>query len=473
VAGADFGGTNLTASQLYSTASYKAHNLQGIGLESFNLTGWNFSGQNLTNANLSSGTLTNANFTGGNLTGANVAGADFGGTNLTASQLYSTASYKAHNLQGIGLESCNLTGWNFSGQNLTNANLSSGTLTNANLTGANLDNTNLTNAILTGADLRGAQRLVLGSATITNTVLPNGTIQGLHLDSNNPILLVRNYGGNIPIHILQGMSMSPETSLVFQFDGAPWRSTISFDSGIPVTLGGNIELGVASGVDPTSLLGDSFHLFDWSSISPSGQFANVINDLPAGFLWNTSQLYTTGDVTLVPEPSTWKGPGGGSFNLASNWKNGSVPNGVDAIASFSENITAPSTVTLDSPVTLGILNFNSSQSYTLAGTGSVTLQVSSGTASINVQAGNHEISVPVVMNSDTVVSGAGTLDLSGGITGNHSLTVLGTLTATSIQVDTLTIGGAGATAVPEPSTIALLTLAFISFLAFKWQRRAA
>ena len=41
MAGADFGMSNLTASQLYSTASYQAQNLQGIGLESNNLTGWN------------------------------------------------------------------------------------------------------------------------------------------------------------------------------------------------------------------------------------------------------------------------------------------------------------------------------------------------------------------------------------------------------------------------------------------------
>ena len=162
---------------------------------------------------------------------------------------------------------------------------------------------------LTGADLRGAQGVVLGSAMTTNTILPNGTIQGLHLDSNNPTLLVRNYSGNIPIHVLQGMSMNSGTSLVFQFDGAPWGSTISFDSGIPVTLGGKLELGLAGGVDPASLLGDNFQLFDWTGVSPSGQFAQVINDLPAGYSWDTSQLYTTGDVTLVgspiPEPTSF------------------------------------------------------------------------------------------------------------------------------------------------------------------------
>ena len=46
------------AAQLYSTASYQAHDLTGIGLYGNNLAGANLAGQNLTNANFADATLT-------------------------------------------------------------------------------------------------------------------------------------------------------------------------------------------------------------------------------------------------------------------------------------------------------------------------------------------------------------------------------------------------------------------------------
>jgi len=109
--------------------------------------------------------------------------------------------------------------------------------------------------------------------------------------------------------------MSPDASLVLEFDGNPWGSTISFDAGIPVTLDGDLELDLAAGVDPAGLLGDVYQLFDWTGVSPSGQFADITNNLPAGYAWDTSQLYTSGDVMLVPEPGTLALLGAGAIGL--------------------------------------------------------------------------------------------------------------------------------------------------------------
>ena len=61
VTGADFsynGSCCFIKEQLYSTASYKNHDLAEIGLWGNDLTGWNFAGQNLTNARFDCSTLT-------------------------------------------------------------------------------------------------------------------------------------------------------------------------------------------------------------------------------------------------------------------------------------------------------------------------------------------------------------------------------------------------------------------------------
>ena len=113
-----YSGRRNHPTQLYSTASYQAHDLAGIGLTSNDLTGGNFAGQNLTNASFSSATLsgadlghanlTNAIFTSAKLAGPDLTGADmretkFGSTTLkgfTAAHLYSTASYRRTTLRG-------------------------------------------------------------------------------------------------------------------------------------------------------------------------------------------------------------------------------------------------------------------------------------------------------------------------------------------------------------------------------------
>src|SRR5262249_15477650 len=137
--------------QLYSTASYLAHDLSGIKLESNDLTNWNFANQNLSGA-----LFLHATLTGTVLTGADVRGASFEGTadsGFTAAQLYSTASYQAHDLTGIRLGYYNnLSGWNFAGQNLANASFGSAMLTNANLRAADMRGADFYPGTLDGAN---------------------------------------------------------------------------------------------------------------------------------------------------------------------------------------------------------------------------------------------------------------------------------------------------------------------------------
>lgn len=202
--GADVRGTNfqisdVTLAQLYSTASYLAHDLSGINLggttlsnanfaaisftqanfASANLAGAHFSQANLNGASFDGATLTNANFsqadlrnsyvTAASITSANFSGADvrgttflLGSTGITAAQLYSTASYQAHDLSGLRLAG-DVVGWNFHGQNLTGASfgtdssIQNNDFGQANLTGASFDYDSLTGSDFTGATIRGAK----------------------------------------------------------------------------------------------------------------------------------------------------------------------------------------------------------------------------------------------------------------------------------------------------------------------------
>ncbi|MFO0911803.1 MAG: pentapeptide repeat-containing protein [Pirellulales bacterium] len=348
ITGANLGEVTLrgfTAAQLYSTKNYAVKDLHGIKLGENNLDGWDFHDQNLANADFGSSTLANANLAGANLTnaalsvrgltnanltGAVVTGASFDfatSVGFTAAQLYSTQSYAAKNLSGIRLGDNNLSGWDFheqnlvnaylvnttltnanlAGANLTNARMEMSTFTNANLTGANLTNSVLlsshfTNANLTGADVRGAWVTDLAGAISKNTILPDSQLNGLNLASGEQ-LLVRNYHGNpdrgikkIPVKINSSLTISTGGLLSLQLDGQPWDSIVRFQTGIPVQLGGKLELNFTDDTQLAAQPGRSIKVFDWTGVTPQGQFTVQGQ---SGTEWDTGNLYTTGEVTLL------------------------------------------------------------------------------------------------------------------------------------------------------------------------------
>jgi uncharacterized protein YjbI with pentapeptide repeats len=325
VSAVDLSGTTphgLTKEQLYSTASYREKDLRGIGLagwEPFNfqgvdapgastdLTGWDFSDQDLTGAKLGGATLINADLTGAIAKGASLRNATSNG--FTKEQLYSTASYRSGDLAGVRLHDNDLGGWSFAGQNLADATF---------------DRSKLLNADFSGADARGAHDLNLAEAVARNTILPDGRIAGLVLAAGER-LLVRNDDGlppdvpqqppsfsnvfdlwlgprqPIPVTIHDQLSMSEGSVLQLVLDADPWNSVISFEPGIPIQLGGALELTFADDVSVATQVGRTLRIFDWTGIAPRGQFA-----ICSPYVWDVSNLYTTGEVTLVamPEPAT-------------------------------------------------------------------------------------------------------------------------------------------------------------------------
>ena len=257
---------------------------------------------------------------------------------------------------------------NLSGANLGGANLASSTLTNANLSGANLTSSTLTNADFSDADLRGASGWSPVPTTTThNSILPDGSIQGLALLAGET-LVVRN--NPIAITVTTSATIDGAATLQFLLD-AGWTSTVRFCPGLTPTLGGTLDLGIASGIDPSLLLGDTFQLFNWNGPLPANdQFSTVKAE--AGLTFDLSNLYTAGTVPLVSRsPESWNYNGSGNFSDGGKW-NQTTPNGTGYIAVFGDGVTTPinvpaATVTIDGSVIAGTLQFNSATtSYTLA-----------------------------------------------------------------------------------------------------------
>lgn len=169
----------------------------------------------------------------------------------------------------------------------------------------------------------------------------------------------------------------------------------------------------------------------------------------------------------------WKGGNSASptdWGVAANWSPSTgVPDGPGALANFGNQPATANLVDMTSiGRTAGNITFAATTGTTIQSTGgfSLTLDNAGGFSTIDV-AGNDVISAPVVLNNDAIIEGPGTLDLSGGIRGNHAVTVLGNLAAASIQVDALIVGGTGVVqTVPEPSALSFVLAAAASGLTF-------
>jgi len=115
-------------------------------------------------------------------------------------------------------------------------------------------------------------------------------------------------------------------------------------------------------------------------------------------------------------PNQWVLDANGTWSAGGNW-NGPIPNGVGAVANLFRRATGPRTIMLSAPTTLGTLTIDNSSSYTIAGTAQLTMDVASGSASVNVvNRGSHIIAAPFAMADPTniFVDVGSTLTFSGG-----------------------------------------------------------
>lgn len=123
---------------------------------------------------------------------------------------------------------------------------------------------------------------------------------------------------------------------------------------------------------------------------------------PFGATWSLGSNLTNVNIQLITA-NQWRFDASGNWGDIANWTL-SIPNATDAVANFLPTITSARTVFTDKPVTVGTLRFQSSSSYQISGQGSLTIDVSSGSGSIDVVQGTHKINLPLLVKDSTVVN---------------------------------------------------------------------
>ncbi|MCY2951766.1 MAG: hypothetical protein NTU53_07280 [Planctomycetota bacterium] len=143
-----------------------------------------------------------------------------------------------------------------------------------------------------------------------------------------------------------------------------------------------------------------------------------LNDLlSAGGPTPVGPAYISSSRELVP--NAWNLDANGTWSPDANWVVG-APNQLGLGAYFGAKATASRTVTVDSDKTIGVINFDNASGYTVAGPGTIKLQVAGDTrAAINVTNrngnGNHRIEAALQLNSPLWISqeSTGQLTLAG------------------------------------------------------------
>jgi autotransporter-associated beta strand protein len=132
-------------------------------------------------------------------------------------------------------------------------------------------------------------------------------------------------------------------------------------------------------------------------------------------------------------PSVWSTDSSGNWSDPAKWLNG-VPDGPGGFADLGPAISAPRTITLDGDRTLGLLQVNNANAYTIGGTSTLHFDQTIGDAEISVLLGNHTISAPISLVDSLAI----TLNTAG-----DSLSILGN------------IGGAGGLIKSSPGNLTL------------------
>ena len=133
-----------------------------------------------------------------------------------------------------------------------------------------------------------------------------------------------------------------------------------------------------------------------------GNFISTVASAPVAF--QGTQLSSI--VQPASGERAWTQTGSGNWNDIRNWYYWGRPDTNEEIANFGSAALTSSTVTISEAVTMKGFRFQSDQTYTLSGSGAITIATASGTGTIAVQRGAHQSLVDVTLGTNAVASAA-------------------------------------------------------------------
>jgi hypothetical protein len=240
------------------------------------------------------------------------------------------------------------------------------------------------------------------------------------------------------------------------------------DQSKPANLGGWLQLGPGPQSDPTG---------DGGGSNPDGNGGYGVwmtSDSGHPFLQihylgfeNSPESFDAIHVVQIDGP-TWQYNTDGPWSQSVYWSTGVAPNAPGAVANLLHATTFPCTVTVDQPVTVGLMNFSNTNGYTLlstAASNNITMNNSGSNSLIEVLQGSHAIDAPVVLDGNGVLDlslcTAGTFTIAGNI--SEAAAGTGVLKVDADSTGTLLLSGtniysstevlAGRLIVPHPYSL--------------------
>lgn len=257
------------------------------------------------------------------------------------------------------------------------------------------------------------------------------------------------------------VNMKDGSHLGFNFTNA------SFYDKLVVTNPGGLNFGAISltalqtgSTTTTFSVAGSYDIIDYNT-SFTGNLSSVV--ITGGAVGKTYRLVDKPASTIIAmeiaaiTSTGWVRPDSGNWQSSSSWAGGAIPNGFGVAASFGPTLTSSAIVTLDTPVSVSGLTFNSFRGYTISGLGSINLDGGGAEVDIKVDSGVHVIDVPITLASSLRVTTIDntSIEFAKNITTTRGATFLGAgtsilsgdtqLSDVSVQTGTLQIGNGGTT----------------------------